>query len=132
MKPNSLIDDINNIADELVWQRMPFEEFEEKYVSQLYALSDDDLQDVVSKIKNRSFDLLIKKLWTEQDISPVHFDDAYERSISIMIVLKKCLFFKLEMEQDERKQLELQKQLGFISLILNPQLIAEKTGLPLK
>jgi hypothetical protein len=124
-----LKEEIEAIDGELRWKLLPTEQFEQRFVSALNAYSEAKLAQLICQIKESSFDWLIKKLWTEQDLMPStedsETDDAYARSMPFMTALKRCLLVRLDCEKDAKRVAHIQQQLAMISLILNPEMLAE-------
>jgi hypothetical protein len=126
-----LVNAIESVGSDLQWKMMPLQVFESKYVSVVNSLDETSLAQVMAAISERSFLSWTKKLWTEQDMLPNDEYDAYERSKPIMIALKRSLLLRMSIEEDRSKRTALQQQLALISLILDPAMVAKKTGLPL-
>jgi len=122
---------IESVGSDLQWKMMPLAKFEKDYVSVAINMDEDELASVMTELSDQAFTCWTKKLWTEQDMMPNDEYDAYERSKPIMIVLKRSLLLRIPAEESASKRLGLQQQLALISLILDPQSLAQKTGLPL-
>ena len=122
---------IESVGTDLHWKMMPLHKFEQDFVSVALNLDEEQLGQVIAALSDQAFAGWTKKLWTEQDMMPNDEYDAYERSKPIMIALKRSLLLRIPVEELASKRASLQQQLALISLILNPTMIARKTGLPL-
>lgn len=118
---------IEGVGSELKWRAMSFDQFKSDYVDVISSLSDVDLSMVITRLSEKSFDFLMAKHWTEQDILPSEEYDAYELSRPIMVSLRRCLLGRQKIEYGGRLANQ-QQQLAMISLILNPRLVATATG----
>jgi hypothetical protein len=112
---------------------MSLDELEERFVNEMSQFTEQRLGRVIQRLDERSYDFWTKKLWDAQDIEPYADDEyaSYNRSIPVMIVLKRSLLLRLPVEEDQSRRRRLQQQLSLLSLVLNPDAVAEVTGLPL-
>ena len=121
---------IEAVGPELKWRAMPLDRFNADFVDVISSLSDVDLAMVITRLSEKSFDNLLAKHWTEQDILPSDEYDAYELSKPIMVSLRRCLLCRQRMEFGGRLANQ-QQQLAMITLILNPRLVATASGINL-
>jgi hypothetical protein len=137
--PASASTSVKYLAEELErttegeWRFMSLEDLEVRFVMPLLDMSERRLARLLQKISESSFDFLTKKLWDAQDIPPNM--GGYERSMNVMLLLRRVLVVKMATCGDELSQaqrIHLTKQLGLISVILDPQGLAQRTGLPLE
>lgn len=131
MDVNQFVAAIESVGSDLQWKMMPLPRFEQDFVAIAINMDEEQLGQVVTTLSEQAFAGWTKKLWTEQDMMPNDEYDAYERSKPIMIALKRSLLLRIPVENLASKRASLQQQLALISLILNPTMIARKTGLPL-
>jgi hypothetical protein len=117
-------------SSDLQWKMLPLEKLQD-LVDIAIEMDEEQLGQVITTLSDQAFAGWTKKLWTEQDMMPTDEYDAYERSKPIMIALKRSLLHRIPVENLASKRASLQQQLALISLILNPTMIARKTGLPL-
>lgn len=132
-QPLSLKDTIESVRGEAQWKLMSLAEFEDSFVTPINQLSENELLTLIGALNQQSFAWFTKKCWTEQDMQPTegdtNYSSAYERSKPIMIALKRCLLLRMHVERSPKERAHLEQQLAIISLILRPDLVAQKTGL---
>ena len=118
---------------EMAWKLVPKDQFLETIVHPLGELGDDDFTELVANLNDDVVSCLLKKLWTEQDIPPE--ENGYEESLPLMRMIKRVLLIRVGLCSSglrESQRMQLKQQLALISLILNPEGLAEVTGLPLE
>jgi hypothetical protein len=132
-RTKALRKEIASVGSEAAWRMMPLQELEDRFVTEMSQFPEERLAKVIQRLSSRDFEFWTKKLWDAQDIQPDPRDQmaSYERSMSVMVVLKRSLLLRLAVEPDAAKRTQLNQQLGLLSLILNPAAVAEITGMPL-
>jgi len=108
---------------------MSSEELEERFVNKMIEMTEERMGKIIQCLNDHTFEMWCKKLWDAQDIPPDM--DGYNRSMSIMIVLKKSLLLRMATENREYDRSRMQQQLSLLSLILNPGALAQLASLPI-
>ena len=119
--PQTLIQSIEAVPSENAWRALSLEDLEEQFVYPFLHLSEEEIGTVIQSLTPRAFDMWRKKLWTEQDIAEE--DDGYNRSMDVMVALKRSLLMRLPVIEQREARSDLTQQLARISLILNPMLL---------
>ena len=123
MSVEEVIQAIEGVRSEATWRAMSLEDLEGNLVLPFLRLDDDeDYGTVVQSLSNHAYDMWRKKLWTAQDIPQE--EDGYNRSMNVMIALKRSLLMRIPIVEDRESRANLTQQLARISLILNPVLLA--------
>lgn len=121
---------IREVGTEMEWRMMSREDLENNIVNPLQALTENDLGVVVNRLEVEPFDLLMRKLWQEQDVPP--WNNGYEDTMHLMVLIKRLLIVRLTLEAEATvRRSWLTRQLAQISLILDPIGLAVRTGMPL-
>jgi len=128
-RAKTLRSEIHSVGPEAAWRLMPLEELERRFVHKMLEFSEDHLGRVIQRLSDHDFDMWRKKLWDAQDIPPEQ--DGHNRSMPVMLVLKRSLLLRLAVEQDPRKRRNFEQQLSLLSLILDPEMLSEITGSPM-
>lgn len=119
--PEALIQSMESVQSENAWRALSLEDLEEQFVKPFLELTEDDYGFVIQTLTPHTFDMWKKKLWTEQDIPEEN--DGYNRSMDVMIALKRSLLMRLPIITQREARSDLTQQLARISLILNPMLL---------
>jgi len=125
--------DIESVRADAAWRLMTFEEFEERFVTEMVDMSEARLGKIIQRLSPQSFNQFRKKLWDEQAIEP-NPDDTYEsfdKSMPFMVLLKRSMLLRLVVLEDDRDRRALNQQLGMLSLMMQPHVVAALTGMPL-
>lgn len=132
-RTKALREDIESIQSDAEWRLMGLEELEERFVTEMADMSEERLAKIVMRLKPGAFDKFRRKLWDAQDIEPDPNDQyaSFDRSMPVMTLLKRCLLIRMMTEEDERAVSALNQQLTMLSLMMDPEAIAELTGMPL-
>lgn len=114
------------------WQYMPSNECISTIIEPLNMVGMNNLESIIKILDDRTFDLLTKKLWTEQDKLPDFTDpnpsaaqDTYEETLPIVILLDRIVKFRLGIEQDPYRKNEFIKQIGLLNMILSPRSLSK-------
>lgn len=107
------------------WISMHYNDFIKNFVEPLNMMNKDAFKQLVQSLKYPScLEYLIQKCWEEQDktpsADPEHFNDAYEETLPIVLLLEKILSNRIPVETDSILKTKLTQQLGLISVILSP------------
>lgn len=119
---------IHSVGSEAAWRLMSFEELERHFINEMLQLPEDRFARVIQRLSDMDFDMWRKKLWDAQDIPPDQ--DGYNRSMPVMLVLKRSLLLRVTVERDATKRRHFEQQLSLLSLILNPEMLS-KMGFPM-
>jgi hypothetical protein len=118
---DKLYDLLEAVPSENAWRALSLESLEEQFVNPFLELGEEDYGLLIQNLSARTFNFWRKKLWTEQDIPEEN--DGYNRSMNVMIALKRSLLMRLPIIESIDERSDLTQQLARISLILNPMLM---------
>jgi hypothetical protein len=113
---------INSIGNEASWRNMSFDDTL-SLCDSIVQLNDNDIQALIQSLSDFTFGLMIKKFWTEQDVSEEQ--NGYEVTYNIIIAIKRSLLLRLPIINDPQQKLNMQKQLIHASLIADTTLVEQ-------
>lgn len=107
------------------WISMKSDYFIKYVVEPLNMMDAKSFKKFVTEIEYpNKLEFLIQKCWTEQDKMPSqdpdHYNDAYEETLPIVLLLEKILSNRISTENDSTVKKSLTQQLSLITLILSP------------
>ena len=107
------------------WIAMKHTDFIRNFVEPLNMMDKNTFKKLIQNLKYTCcLEFLIQKCWEEQDktpsINPDHYNDAYEETLPIVLLLEKILSNRIPNEKDPSIKIKLTQQLGLIAVILSP------------
>lgn len=118
---NKLISSINRNQ----WIAMKYDDFIRNFVEPLNMMDKNNFKLLIQNLNYTGcLEYLIQKCWEEQDKTPNeftdHYNDAYEETLPIVLLLEKILSNRISTEKDSNIKTKLTQQLGLVSVILSP------------
>lgn len=117
---SKLLNDTNR--DE--WISMKSDFFIKNVVEPLNMMDNVNFTNVIRQLPFSKFEYLTQKCWEEQDkmpsSDPDKYEDAYEETLPIVLLLEKTLSVRIQTERDMEQKNRISKQLSLVNLILSP------------